>query len=94
MNTLFSFLSTLSNFKKLSIHVLQVNLYIRFLKLKRDMFYVLHVTISNLIIVSKINFYVPVTDFFVLSLANNFKLERPLAEKLEFKQLDGVFEMF
>ena len=58
------------------------------------MFYVLHVTISNLIIVSKINFYVRVTDFFVLSLANNFKLERPLAEKLEFKQLDGVFEMF
>ena len=58
------------------------------------MFYVLHVTYLNLIIVSKINFYVPVTDFFVLSLGNNFKLERPLAEKLKFKQLDGVFEMF
>ena len=47
------------------------------------MFYVLHLVILNSIKVSKINLQ-----------RTQFKLGRPSTEKIKFKHLDGVFEMF
>ena len=48
------------------------------------MFYV-HLTISNIIIVSENNLE--------WSCLSTFNLERPLTEKLKFKHFDGVFGM-
>ena len=58
------------------------------------MFYALHFSILNLIIVSdKVNLQLSCLQFFPTLSCKQLKLERPSMEKLKFKQLDGLFEM-
>ena len=98
--THFNFLSTWSNFNKLGVHVLQNNLYVRFLKSAMwhvfcFMFYIIHLTILNLkwkfleLIYNEVVYWL-----FLSFLCRQFKLERSSTEKLKLKHLDGVFRMF
>lgn len=64
------------------------------LKINNETCFVLHLTILNLTVVSKINLKWPVYQVFSTSSFKQFKLERPEMEKLKSKHFDGVFEIF
>ena len=53
------------------------------------MFYTLHLTILNLVIVPKINLELPAFSY----TPEQIELERPSTEELKFKHLDGMFGM-
>ena len=86
----FQFLSTWRNLKTLGVQILYNNTYARFLKptiviLFFISYFVLHLTIWTLIIISQYNLQWSFLPF--------FKWGKPLKEKLNFKHLDGTFGM-
>ena len=96
---IFSLSSTWSNSKKLSLHTLNNNLYVRFLtatmwSVFHFVFYVLCLMVWNLIIVFKSNLQwscLPACSF--STRPQLLEVKKPSMEKLKFK-LDGVFGMF
>ena len=93
-----SYLSVWSNFMKLGIHVLYNNLYVKFVKptIWRFSSHVLclHLPKLNLIIVFKINLQWSCLLAFCCPPCKQFKLRWPSMEKLNFKHLNRVFQMF